>query len=161
MIITIGYYIIPKDIILHKCENTISRDDNETYTKNRFKFLTDYDRTNPLTSKEATLKYLEELEKYEENQEKIDEIKDQKSKLQISSLFASIQNYGKNRSLEQRVNRIYGNDLDVNASKATANVLNKFFNRAKTLKSQSTLPQVAHHTKRRKHQSMLKPARIR
>ena len=95
MIITIGYYIIPKDILLHRFENTISRDDSETYKKNKRNFLTDYDRTNPLTSKEVTIKYLQDCEQMEDDQEKLEEIKKEKLKLQNSSTFDSIKIYEK------------------------------------------------------------------
>ena len=40
----------------------IKRDDSETYFRNKSKFLNDYDRSNPVTSKEAVLRHLETLE---------------------------------------------------------------------------------------------------
>ena len=40
----------------------IKRDDSETYFRNKSKFLNDYDRSNPVTSKEAVLRHLESLE---------------------------------------------------------------------------------------------------
>ena len=53
--------LFPFKTLLRRCHGDISRDDDETYNKNKAKFLNDYDRSNPITSKDATLKHLENM----------------------------------------------------------------------------------------------------
>jgi hypothetical protein len=139
VIVCVCYFLIPKDFIMHKCETTISRDDSETYSNNRIKFLIDYDRSNPLTAKEATLNHLDKMETQEKDETKLQKIRDMRAKMQMSSVFGSLEDYGKKRSLEQRVNRIFGNDMDTKAAQARANILSTFFNKASLLRSENEL----------------------
>ena len=131
MIVSIIYWLTPKEYLLHKCQTSIKRDDAETFTKSKYQFLTDYDRSNPLTSKEATLRYLHELELREDNKDESDKIRDRIRKLRITSIFDSLQNYGQQRSLEQRVQRIFGVSKENNTTKVRSELVSKFFMKAK------------------------------
>jgi hypothetical protein len=90
--------VIPFRYLLHKCEGSISRDDNETYTLNKTKFLKDYDRCNPVTFKEATIRHLNDLEELENSNEKLAEYKRQKSQILKGGEFGSLVNYAESQT---------------------------------------------------------------
>ncbi|CAI2377353.1 unnamed protein product [Moneuplotes crassus] len=56
----IGLFV-PFRQIFQKSLSRVKRNDGETYDKNKSKFITDYDRCNPVTEKEAKLKHIEEI----------------------------------------------------------------------------------------------------
>lgn len=140
LLFTIVYSFIPKRVIFHKCETHVIRDDSETYEKNKLSFLTDYDRSNPITSKEATLAHLDLMESQETADEELENLKDRRVSLLQQTVFASIQKYGQNRSLKQRVKRIFGQkeDIEVQGKEARGKVFNKFFQKA-ALKRKETM----------------------
>ena len=134
MIFWIIYYIVPKDVFLQKCENKVKRDDDETYSKNKLQFILDYDRSNPLTVKEATLKHLDELAKMENDEDKLSNIKTKRLEFEDKTLFDNLTEYSENHSLDQRVKRIYGHGYEkVEANKENDDVFNYFIERAKEL----------------------------
>lgn len=90
----------------------------------------DYDRSNPLTSKEATLEYLTELEKVEKDEFKLLKIKEAINKLLLTNLFSFIESYGHAKSLEERVERLFGSSGDPNTAKARMNIMSNFFGKA-------------------------------
>lgn len=52
--------ILPIRTCINKCfENEGTDENNETYEQNVLKFITDYDRENPITKHEASIKFLE------------------------------------------------------------------------------------------------------
>lgn len=60
---------------------------------NKTKFLKDYDRCNPVTFKEATIKHLNDLEALEGSKEKLTEYERQKSQILKGGEFSSLVNY--------------------------------------------------------------------
>ena len=134
MIFSILYYIVPKDIFLRKCQKNVFRNDDETYLKNKHKFIIDYDRSNPLTLKEATLAHLDELEKMEKDQEELNKIEEKRRNLQDKTIFDNLKDYGQKQSLEQRVNKTYGNETSPNDESDRAKVANKYLKKVQALK---------------------------
>lgn len=49
----IAYIILPVRILLNLCTDNVKRDDNYSYSQERFNFIQDYDRNNPMTSSRA------------------------------------------------------------------------------------------------------------
>ena len=80
------------------------------------------------------MKYCDELEIIEKDEKKLDQINSLRAKIQQGDIFSQLQEYGKKRSLEQRVQRIFGKDMDTNAAKARANIMTSFFNKADLLR---------------------------
>ncbi|CAI2383775.1 unnamed protein product [Moneuplotes crassus] len=109
VVLAMMYYLLPVDLLLSKCENDISRDDNETYLKNKLKFLTDYDRSNPVTSQEATKRYqeMQSPSKFSSQEETKSPHKETgpEASTDVLELLAL---YGMNTSGPSKVNRIEG-----------------------------------------------------
>ena len=92
---------MPVSFLFHKCEGSIIRDDNETYQKNKTKFLNDYDRSNPITSKEATLRHLLDLENEEKSEEKKIELEEQRLRILHNDNFGNLIDYADNKKMSQ------------------------------------------------------------
>ena len=57
----IAYIIMPVRTLLDRCQSEPARKDDMTYENYKFTFVHDYDRTNPVTKKDAQKEYLEKL----------------------------------------------------------------------------------------------------
>jgi hypothetical protein len=75
----------------------------------------DYDRSNPVTSKEATINYLNALKENEKSAEKLAELQAKAESIELKSLFNCFENYGKTRGLDQRVRSNYNFSEDETA----------------------------------------------
>jgi hypothetical protein len=91
--VSLVYLIIPFRYFFRKCEGNISRDDEETFSKNKVKFLTDYPRSNPVTCKEATLAHLTLLEEQEKSLDRLQELKQQKLMILKGGDFGNLVKY--------------------------------------------------------------------
>lgn len=60
-LLTLAYLFLPIRYCINKCASQVWRHDEMTYEKHCSTFLTDYNRSNPMTQKEANLKYLEKM----------------------------------------------------------------------------------------------------
>jgi hypothetical protein len=58
LILTIINVILPFRTIINRCQNKVKRLDSDTYENHNLKFITDYDRVNPLTSEKAINEFL-------------------------------------------------------------------------------------------------------
>ena len=111
--VSIIYLIIPFRYFFRSCEGNISRDDGETYTKKRIEFLTDYGRSNPVTSKEATLEHLTLLEKQEKSEEERTKLHEQFLQVKKGGNFSGLLQYAQSNHKEvpkKLKNRFIKND---------------------------------------------------
>ena len=99
--ISVASWLLPVSYLFRKCEGSIIRDDNETYQNNKTKFLNDYDRSNPITTKEATLKHLQDLEDLENSDDKKMELEQQRLQILQNDNFGNLIKYADNKKLSQ------------------------------------------------------------
>lgn len=111
--------------------------------------MTDYDRSNPVTAKEATVKYLDYLQMNEQDAEKLKELEERRNQYSNKNVIELLAQYGQRHSLEQRVARIEGEldgvkiNVKPRANKVNPNLLNPEVNNKKrknTIVSKQLLP---------------------
>ncbi|CAI2378726.1 unnamed protein product [Moneuplotes crassus] len=71
----IAYVFLPVRLLLNLFTDYIEKDDTTTYEQRRTTFITDYDRSNPMTANEAKREFLIELKNQRMNKKDPEEIK--------------------------------------------------------------------------------------
>ena len=100
-ILCICFILVPVRMIIAKWTSEVFRRDEMTYERHSITFLTDYDRANPMTTREAHIKYYEKLRDSGE----IDGGKFERQKTMLSNAgrFGGVINYGQaTNSLQTR-----------------------------------------------------------
>ena len=104
----LGYLFIPVTYIIHKLfSKKIERDDSIEYKTHSLTFITDYDRANPMSSKDANLKFMERMEEAG----KLDKQQAARQRMAISQggRFGGIMSYGQmNRGMQSRAASNFG-----------------------------------------------------
>jgi hypothetical protein len=91
--IAVFFFLLPIKPCIRRFEGDVDRDDDETYTKNKRVFMDDYDRSNPVTSKEATLQHLDALAATERSEDKLAKLKIQRLLVVKGGDYGSMKTY--------------------------------------------------------------------
>ena len=105
-IFTIIYLLLPVRVILQKCRSEVFRHDDMTHEKHKVTFLSDYDRSNPMTEKEANIKFIEEMAAAGEMDK--DQVEQRKQYYAQGGRYGGIMHYGDSANgLQGRVYNTY------------------------------------------------------
>jgi len=105
-LITLIYMLIPVRYCINKLGSEANRYDNMTYEKHSITFITDYDRSNPMTEKDANIKFLEKMKEAGELDK--EQYQQQLNYYNQGGRFNGVMNYGQqNNSLQGRVYNTY------------------------------------------------------
>ena len=103
---TLIYFFLPIRYCINKCRKEVWRHDEMTYEKNFEFFLTDYNRSNPMTEKEANIEFIKKLK--ESGKIKEDQYKQQVNYYQQGGRFNGVMQYGAQfNNLQNRVMNTY------------------------------------------------------
>lgn len=107
LILVIIYLLLPITAFIHKFSREVFRHDTMEYRKHSITFLSDYDRANPMSSKEANEKYLEKIA--EAGTLDKEQAEKQKQAFAQGGRFGGIMNYGAvNFGMQYRATANYG-----------------------------------------------------
>ena len=107
LIIVVIWLLIPIRQIIRCCNKSVARssEEKDLYETQRFNFFSDYDRQNPITSKEAISSFLKEkAERTDLEEGEAQEIQEQLNQIKQTTQFQGIANYGHGQiGLQNRV----------------------------------------------------------
>lgn len=105
-LLTIFYLLIPVRYIIMKCSKDVHKYDEMTHEKHYLTFWSDYDRANPMSEKEANIRFLEKMK--EEGKVDKNEFDMQKYNINQGGRFGGVLNYGAQvNNMQSRVLNVY------------------------------------------------------
>ena len=105
-ILSIWFILVPVRMILAKWTPDVFRRDEMTYERHSMTFLTDYNRANPMTSKEAYMEYYDKLKEAGEIDSK--KYEQHRNIFNNAGRFGGVINYGQgSNTLQTRVQNTY------------------------------------------------------
>lgn len=107
IVLTIIYLFLPIRSVINKCTRGVFRSDSKEYKNHYFTFLTDYNRANPMSQKEANLDFLSKMA----NDGKLDkdEVEKRMKAFMQGGKFGGVMTYGQNSSnMQNRAVNTYG-----------------------------------------------------
>jgi hypothetical protein len=102
---TLIYLFLPVRYIINRCTKDVWRYDDMTYEKHSITFFDDYNRSNPMSEKEANLAYIEKMKESGELDKQQYEAK--KNQLNQGGRYGGVMNYGQQASLQARAYQTY------------------------------------------------------
>jgi hypothetical protein len=103
---TLVYFFLPIRYFINKCRKEVWRHDDMTYEKNFEYFLTDYNRSNPMSEKQANIAFIEKLK--ESGKLKEEQYQQHFNYYQQGSRFSGVMQYGAQfNNLQNRVISTY------------------------------------------------------